>query len=124
VWLDVFSKIKYLACGRVFDIIYQWSRSFGGAAAIPSMGKRNHQEARKRGYNMAEMIRILLKRNPFIRGMVRVIDLGCVLDRELKIENGPVITDWEKIGGDWAKVGDDFRTAIEKYQKETADVQA
>jgi hypothetical protein len=114
-------QIKYLAYGWAFDIIYRYLRRSGDKAAIRSAHKRNREKTQKRG-NMAEMIRILLRRSPFFRGVIRVIDIGCTLDRDLMTEKGPVVTDWEKIGGDWLKVGNDFRSAIDKFEKETANV--
>jgi hypothetical protein len=71
---------------------------------------------------MPESIKYFIKRNPFFRGMVRVIDLGCNFDR-YETDSSKSKSDWEKIGEDWQNVGNDINSAIEKYKNECANVQ-
>lgn len=66
---------------------------------------------------MGLSLKILLKRNPFFRGMVRIVDFGCRFDHE-RDSYKPIKSDWDRIGEDWKNVGKDFNVAIEKFKKE------
>jgi len=70
---------------------------------------------------MSENMKLLIKKNPFIRGMVRIIDMGCVIDKSFYISELK-ISEWDKISLDWIKVGKDISNSIENYHNQFAHV--
>ena len=65
---------------------------------------------------------IMLKKHPFLRGMVRAIDIGCYTDNILEIANTHKKSifeksDEEKLKNDWENINKDFVHAIDKFRK-------
>jgi len=71
---------------------------------------------------MPETMRLFIRSNPFFRGMVRVIDIGCTFNRRQPVPEDVEKTDWEKIGEDWLNVGRDMNSAINRYKAEYENV--
>jgi len=72
---------------------------------------------------MVKTIKKIFKKSPFVRGMVRIIDLGCTLDKDSLFADYFEITESQRSCNEWSAVGNDIRTAIAKYGKELSHVE-
>ena len=64
---------------------------------------------------MAEQIKILIKRSPFLMGFIRIIDMTC-LSRRTAYRTTLRFSEWTMVYKDWEKVSNDLSIAVEKYR--------